>query len=76
MWPLWRVHLHGIAPAWQHSSKETSPFERVIEIYHYFVLIIHRQQRKSKVVSHKMPNDFCTGAQRNVGCEIEAMKEG
>ena len=51
------VHLRGIAPAGQHSSEEMLPFWRVIETYDYFVTI-HRQQRKLKIVTHEMPNDF------------------
>ena len=76
---MWRwVHLRGIMPAGQNSFEEMSPFHWVIEIYDYFVVIIHRQRRKLKMVSHKMPYDFSYMKlirKSTLGYEIEAMKE-
>ena len=46
------VHFRGVAPAGQHSSEAMSPFQRVIEIFDYFVIPVdHRQQRKLKIVT-------------------------
>ena len=47
--------FRGLAPG-QHE--ETSQLQRVIEIYNHFAVIIRRQYRRLKIVSHEMPYDF------------------